>query len=233
MLILLLLIIIILCSFKFFRTTKIKWHTLFNKGVNIEDGKWGNACYCGKQGSTKTSSCIEFILENVSDEYPLYANMKTIKGIEYTYFSGLQGFYDVLNSGASNCVILYDEIFTLFPKSAKIPVDFMSFLSQLRKRKIYFITTAQEWLLINPDLRKYCRYWIKCKKKTIPFLKSFSFKEIYNGEEIKWSQEDNDYVSPLICNTVSKLNHKVLSRYDTNEVISHEYTKPTKIYNPL
>lgn len=233
MLLLIFFILIIIALIMFFKNTKIKWKTLFKKGVYIEKGRWGNACYSGKQGSTKTSSVIDFIFDNVSDDYPLYANLKSIKGIKYTYFSGLQGFYDILNNGASNCIIFYDEIFTLFGKNDKIPKEFLSFLSQMRKRKIYFITTAQEWLEINMTLRRYCRYNIQCSLLNIPLLPSFSFKQINNAELMKWSDEDNDYIAPLICNTISKLNLCNLRRYDTNEVISHDYTKPYDIFNEL
>ena len=91
MLLLIIFVLLIIVLIKFFKNTKIKWGTLFKKGVVIEKGKWGVACYCGKQGSSKSASCIEWILNNVSKDYPLYANSKTIKGLEYTYFNGLQG----------------------------------------------------------------------------------------------------------------------------------------------
>ena len=58
--------LIVFASYKFFKTTKIKWHTLFHKGVYVEKGRWGCACYSGKQGSTKTSSAVEFVFDNVN-----------------------------------------------------------------------------------------------------------------------------------------------------------------------
>ena len=208
--------VIVFVLYKFFKNNKVNFKSFFHKGFKLEKGMWGNACYHGKQGSGKTASVMDFIFDNVSEDYPLYANVKSIKGIKYTYFSGLQGFYDILDSGAHNCIILFDEIFNLFPKGTKIPEKFMSFLSQMRKRKIYFITTAQEWLLINIDLRKFCRYSIKCKCFNIPFIGAVSYKSISNAEEIKWSQDEQEYVSPLICNTISKLNLSNLSRYEKN-----------------
>lgn len=233
MLIIILLIIVIFILFNFFKNNKVNWSSFLHKGFRLEKGMWGNACYHGKQGSGKTSSVMDFIFDNVNEDYPLYANMKSIKGLKYTYFSGLQGFYDVINSGASNCIILFDEIFNLFPKGTKVPEEFFSFLSQMRKRKIYFITTAQEWLLINVDLRKFCRYSIKCKCFNIPFFGAISYKSISNAEEIKWSNEENEYVSPLICNTISKLNKSNLLRYDTYEVITQDYNPPVEIFTPL
>lgn len=225
------LVLLIFVLYKFFKTTKIKWGTFFHKGLHIEKGRWGCACYSGKQGSTKTSSVIDFIFENVSDDYPLYSNVKSIKGIKYTYFSGLQGFYDILNNGANNCIIFYDEIFTLFDRNSKIPKDFLSFLSQMRKRKIYFITTAQEWLEIPMTLRRYCRFNIQCSLLNIPFFPSLSFKQINDAERMKWDNEQNEYIAPLICNTISKLNLSTLNKYDTNETITHDYIPPQLIYN--
>lgn len=223
--------LIVIVLFKFFKSTRIKWRTLFKRGVHIDKGRYGVSCYCGKQGSSKTSSAVEWILDNVSKDFPLYANIRSLKGVEYTYFSGLEGLLDIYHSNVSNCIIFFDEIFTLLSKSDKLSKEILSFLSQMRKRKIYFITTAQEWLEINMTLRRYCRYQIQCSIITLPLLGSYSFKQINNAEQMKWSVEDNEYIAPLIINTISKLNISTLSRYDTYETINSSYIPPTLVYN--
>ena len=68
-----------------FRHTKIKWKTFFRKGFAPKRGKFGVYCYCGKQGSGKTYSAVEFLNNNQS--VPIYSNVH-LEGIEYTYFSG-------------------------------------------------------------------------------------------------------------------------------------------------
>lgn len=207
-----LLIFIILIKF---RHTKIKWKSFLRKGFAPKRGKFGVYCYCGKQGSGKTYSCVEFLLNN--SNLPIYANIKSMTGLDYTYF---EGFDELLNlRDKTDCIIFYDEIFTALTRGSKLNTDVLDFLSQMRKRRIIFITTAQEWLEINMTLRRYCRYQIECKM--INFLGlGLLFKHLYDAEQMKWSQNDNEYIAPLIETTISKCNIKVANSYDTFEQIN-------------
>ena len=147
---------------------------------------------------------------------PIYSNVGTIKGVDYTYFTGFDELLKLRDK--TDCIIFYDEIFTALTKTSKINTDVLDFLSQMRKRRIIFITTAQEWLEINITLRRYCRYQIECKM--INFLGlGLLFKHMYDAEQLKWSNEDNEYVAPLIETTISKCNLKVANSYDTFEQI--------------
>ena len=197
-----------------FRHTKIKWKTFFRKGFAPKRGKFGVYCYCGKQGSGKTYSAVEFILNN--KEMPIYSNVGSIKGVDYTYFSGFDQLLELRNK--TDCIIFYDEIFTALTKTSKINTEVLDFLSQMRKRRIIFITTAQEWLEINITLRRYCRYQIECKMMNILGLGVLT-KHMYDAEQLKWSNEDNEYIAPLIETTISKCNVSVANSYDTFEQI--------------
>lgn len=44
-------------------------------------------------------------------------------------------------------------------------------------------------------------------------------KRMYDAEQLKWSNEDNEYVAPLIETTLSKCNLSVANSYDTFEQI--------------
>ena len=197
-----------------FRHTKIKFKTFFKKGFAPKRGKFGVYCYCGKQGSGKTYSAVEFILNN--SNLPIYSNVSTIKGVKYTYFSGFDNLLKLRNQ--HDCIIFYDEIFTALTKSSRINTDVLDFLSQMRKRRIIFITTAQEWLEINITLRRYCRYQIECQMLNILGL-GVLVKRMYDAEQLKWSNDDNEYVAPLIETTISKCNLSVANSYDTFEQI--------------
>ena len=94
----------------------------------------------------------------------------------------------------------------------------LDFLSQMRKRRIIFLTTAQEWLEINITLRRYRRYQIECKMLNI-FGLGLLIKHCYDAEQMKWSQEDNEYIAPLEETTISKCNVKTAELYDTFEQI--------------
>lgn len=211
---LVLIIVVVIAIFVKFRHTKIKFKTFFKKGFAPKRGKFGVYCYCGKQGSGKTYSAVEFILNN--KKMPIYSNVGSIKGVDYTYFSGFDELLKLREK--TDCIIFYDEIFTALTKTSRINTEVLDFLSQMRKRRIIFITTAQEWLEINITLRRYCRYQIDCKMMNILGL-GVLIKSMYDAEQLKWSNDDNEYIAPLIETTISKCNVCVANSYDTFEQI--------------
>lgn len=212
-----LIFIIVLLVFLFirFRHTKIKFKTFFKKGFAPKRGRFGVYCYCGKQGSGKTYSVVEF-LKQQPKKMKIYANISTLKGINYTYFNGFDNLLKLRDE--YDCVIVYDEIFTALTKSTKLSQEVLDFLSQMRKRRIVFLTTAQEWLEINITLRRYCRFQIECKMFNILGL-GILLKCMYDAEQLKWSNDDNEYIAPLVETTISKCNVSVANSYDTFEQI--------------
>lgn len=197
-----------------FRHTRIKIKTFFRKGFAPKRGKFGVYCYCGKQGSGKTYSAVEFLLQN--KDLPIYSNVSTIKGVKYEYFTGFDNLLNLRDK--TDCIIFYDEIFTALTKNTRLSTDVLDFLSQMRKRRIIFITTAQEWLEINITLRRYCRYQIECKMINF-FGLGLLFKHMYDAEQLKWDKDENEYIAPLVETTISKCNLCVAKAYDTLEQI--------------
>lgn len=197
-----------------FRHVRIKIKTFFRKGFSPTRGRFGVYCYCGKQGSGKTYSAVEFLLNNKN--MPIYSNVSTIKGVKYEYFTGFDNLLKLKDK--TDCIIFYDEIFTALTKSSKMTSEVLDFLSQMRKRRIIFITTAQEWLEINITLRRYCRYQIECRMLNFLGL-GVLIKNMYDAEQMKWSNEDNEYVAPIMETTISKCNLHVAQSYDTFEQI--------------
>lgn len=210
----LILIVFIIVLIVNFRHTKIKWKTFFKKGFRPTRGRFGVYCYCGKQGSGKTYSVVEFLKNNKNTK--IYANIKSLQGIEYEYIEGFDALLDLRSE--TDCIIVYDEIFTALTKSTKMSKEVLDFLSQMRKRRIIFITTAQEWLEIPMTLRRYCRFQIECSMRNILFL-GILIKHCYDAEQMKWSNEDNEYIAPLVETTISKCNLCVSQSYDTFEQI--------------
>ena len=146
-------IILIIALIYNFRNVRIKFKTFFKKGFKPNRGKFGVYCYCGKQGSGKTYSVVEFLRNNRDKK--IYANISSLKDIDYTYFSGFDELLKLRSE--HDCIIFFDEIFTALTKTSKMTSEVLDFLSQMRKRRIIFLTTAQEWLEINITLRRYCR----------------------------------------------------------------------------
>ena len=180
------------------RKVKIKWLTFLQRGFKKETKPYGVYCYCGKQGKGKTYSVIEYLMNNKNKK--IYANIKSIKGLDYTYFSGFDELLKLRDE--HDCIIVFDEIFTALTKTSKMNTEVLDFLSQMRKRRIIFITTAQEWLEINMTLRRYCRYQIDCNMISIvgyPIL----IKKMFDAEQMKWETLENEYVAPLVDTTIS------------------------------
>lgn len=205
------------------RKVKIKWLTFFQRGFKKETKPYGVYCYCGKQGKGKTYSVIEFLLNNRNKK--IYANINSLKGIDYTYFSGFDELLKLRDE--HDCIIVFDEIFTALTKTSKMNTDVLDFLSQMRKRRIVFITTAQEWLEINMTLRRYCRYQIECNMLSL-FGYPILMKKMYDAELMKWSQLDNEYIAPLIDTTISHGLKKVINSYDTFEQINSNVNRSSE-----
>lgn len=221
----LLIIVLLIALLAFMRSNKIKikFKTFLKKGFAPKRGKFGVYCYCGKQGQGKTYSAVEYLLHNKDKR--IYSNVKTIKGVKYT---PIGGFDDLLKlRDQTDCIILYDEIFTALTKQSKLNTDVLDFLSQMRKRRIIFITTAQEWLEINMTLRRYCRFQIDCRMINF-FGLGILIKTFHDAESMKWSNEDNEYVAPLLETSISKCNLEVANSYDTFEQIESSKTKHSK-----
>lgn len=208
---------------------KIKFKTFLKKGMLVETGPYGVYCYVGKQGSGKTYSVIEYLHENSNKK--IYANVKSIKDLQYTYIANFNDLLQIENDTDDNIIIFYDEIFSALTKQDKMSKEVLSFLSQMRKRKIIFLTTAQEWLEINITLRRYVRFQIDCNIINIPILKkSFLLKVFHDGDLIHWDNLSNDYVSPIIESTLSKMNIETATTYDTYEVIDSTDSTRRKLH---
>lgn len=212
----LLFVFILLFIYIFKNKVRFKLKSFFKRGFRANRGIFGVYAYCGKQGSGKTYSVVEYLLEHNKQGKKIYANLKSIKNVEYTYISSFEELLDLRKE--QDCIIFYDEIFTALTKQSKINKEVMDFLSQMRKRKIIFLTTAQEWAEIPLTFRRYCRYQIDCSMHN--FIIGILIKKFYDAENMHWSTEDNDFVAPILETTVSKLVLSTANSYDTFEQIS-------------
>lgn len=201
-----------------------RFETLFRKGFKKHTETYGIYCFCGKEGDGKTYSVVDFISnikgnrKVITNVYSYYLNNKNFCIYESNFYNIIRGFKNGLYT--TDYIIFFDEIFTLIEKG-KLQRDILSFLSQLRKLGVYFVTTAQEWLEINVTFRRYVRYQVNCKMFNIPFFNCcFSINEINDGYQMKWDNTQNEYISPRIKTTIKKCGLKLANSYDTFEVIS-------------
>ena len=211
---------ILLMFYCFSNKIKIKWKTFFKKGFRPIRGDFGVYCYDGKQGKGKTYSLVEFLQDN-KERFLTFCNIKNIYGIDYTHYTGfeqlmaIKRFIDSPNFHTDKqIVIVYDEIFTELQKQSKLSKDVLDFLCQMRKRKIIFLTTAQEWAEIPLTFRRFCRYRINCNM--IPFFGTgILIKTFYDAENMKWSNDEQEHIAPLVETTVSHTRKNIADSYDT------------------
>lgn len=173
----------------------------------------------------------------------ILTNIQSFKMFEDTlYFTDIMElikwvieYCDNLPVGSTpNILILFDEIFTILEKNTRINKDILSFISQLRKRNLVFCTTAQEWLEINITFRRYVRFQVNCNMISFPiFNTAIQINSVYDGEQLKWSNEDNDYIAPIIQTNISKCKLFVANSYDTFETISTSYKKAEPVAKRL
>lgn len=201
---------------------KIKLKTFFRRGFAPKRGDFGLYVYDGKQGKGKTYSLVEYVLDN-RNSIELFSNIKNIKNIDYTYYTGFTGLIDIkqkLDNGTlvydhdKQLVIIYDEIFTELQRYSKLNKDVIDFLCQMRKRKIIFLTTAQEWAEIPLSFRRFCRYEIQCNMINF-FGLGILLKRFGDAEQMKWDEELQEHVCPIQETTITKCRRFIANSYDT------------------
>lgn len=118
----------------------------------------------------------------------------------------------------TNYIVFYDELFSLLEKG-KLHPDILTFISQMRKRGIYLLTTVQEWLDINVTFRRYCRFYIECHSFNI-LGRCYSWNVVHDGYQIHWDNLLNEYDAPIIQTNFHKNQKRIADSYDTFEVIA-------------
>lgn len=229
-LIMLIMGIIALITFIITNHIHIKFNTFIKKGFKKIDNAFGVHCFCGKQGTGKTYSSVDFCNRYIDDEYIVITNLKSYAkflGEKAMYIKSINKIIEIANKAyktenkinGKKYLIFFDEIFSEVEKS-KTPKKVLSFLSQMRKRNIVFITTCQEWLELNITWRRYVRFQIDCNMWGFPFTKTaFLYNVIYDATKMKWSNLENEYIAPIVQSNLSKGLKSVIDSYDTWEVI--------------
>lgn len=211
-------IVLVICWKK---KVKIKFRTFHGKGFRPERGNFGLYTYCGKQGTGKTYSLVEYLVDN-SIKIKVFSNITGIKNVDdIEYFVGFKGLIDIklrLDRGEmetkKQIVIVFDEIFTELMKGDKLSKDVIDFLCQMRKRKIIFLTTCQEWAELPLTYRRFCRFQIDCRM--VPILwTGFLIKTFHDAENMKWSNAEQEHIAPIVETTITKCRALIGNSYDT------------------
>ena len=199
--------------------------SLFKKGFHKTDDLFGLYCYTGKQGTGKTYSAVNFLIKNkILHNYIVITNVESFNAFQDTiYMTNINDIIDFMvehENDGNKYILFFDEIFTILEKKTAINKKILSFISQLRKRKIIFVTTAQEWSEINITFRRYVRFQVSCNMFSIPLFKlAFLINKVNDGDGIKWDNDSQDWIAPTIATNFMKGNQSIIDSYDTFETI--------------
>lgn len=219
-------VLVYFVMFVFQNHLHIDWKSLFKAGFSKRDNAFGLYTYTGKQGEGKTYSAIKFISEQkYKFNYIVVTNVHSFKQFDDTvYIDDIMELIDFIKlnheKDGKKYLIFFDEIFTVLMKGQSINNEILSFLAQLRKRSIIFVTTAQEWSEIPLTFRRFCRFQISCHMFSIPLIdKAFLSNKINDGYNAKWNNDTQEFEAPVLQTNFSKGNLHVINMYDTFEVI--------------
>ena len=220
---------------------KIKFKTFFKKGFKVNKGIYGIYCYCGFQGNGKTYSCVEYVLDNYKNIL-LFSNV-LINNVDMVYYKGfdemllLRDKIDFSKSRNNNYIIwndkkvpldfskqivfIYDEIFSELQRGSRINTNVLDFITQMRKRGFILLTTAQIWNDIPITWRRLTRYQIDCKLIRF-FGINILIKIFHDAELMKWSNDEQDFIAPIISTTISHTRKYIADSYDTYQLIHNK-----------
>lgn len=171
---------------------------------------------------SKTYSLVEYLLDN-KDNIEVFCNIGGIRNLNYHHFIGFNGLISIKNAldnkiyipnEKKQLIIVYDEIFTELQKHSKLNKEVLDFLCQMRKRKIIFLTTCQEWAELPLTYRRFCRYEIDCCMRNFLWF-GILIKQFKDAENMKWSDQDQEFVAPLMETTITKNRLSIANSYDT------------------
>ena len=209
--------------------------SFFYKGFKKIDNEFGLYCFCGKQGKGKTFASVKFCIDRLNHNVHtiLITNVFSfqVRGLEGRIFYK-RNIFDIMKLAINlkqldyDVLIFYDEIFSVITKNNDIGKETRSFISQLRKRQIVFITTAQEWGEINITFRKYVRFKIDCNMMSLPFSRNaFQINKICDGETVHWNEQIQDFDNDIISTNIFKCSLAIAESYDTFETIQVDTLK--------
>lgn len=195
----------------------IDWASFTKKTLPLDTGVFGVYCFTGKQGSGKTYALTKYIKTHVPKGTKIYSNI-TLIGIEYENIRDMQHLLSLRDE--KNVFIVYDEILN-FLNDKQIPKnirdDLLEFLSQQRKMKNILMTTAQEWLNIPIEFRRFVRVQVACTTKPLGRFGGILQEEYRDAYNMTWDNLQNEYVAPRISKKYSKYEKKHMQSYDTYE----------------
>lgn len=220
-------VVILILVLLFIFHVRIDFKSFFRRSFLAKRGLYGTYCFCGEQGKGKTLSLATYVYNNFKKSI-VFSNVH-FNLPNCQYFEDFEDIYKIIelidskeigfkSNDKRQVVIIWDELFSLLNKSSKLNKEIKSYLSQLRKRHIIFLTTCQSWPDIPLEFRRLCRFEIDCNCISLLFgtLLICCYKD---AERMKWSDIDQEHVAPIVWTKIYRANKCVADSYDTFQTI--------------
>ena len=141
----------------FYQFPKMFWLDRFNR-IPGEFQEYGLHLFCGEQGSGKTTSVVDLLMNRWKKQYPL---LKVYTNLDYKYENGpITHWKDLLSDERSNgkygVVNVIDEIQSWFSslQSKDFPPEMLGEISQQRKQRKCIVGTAQVFGRVAKPIRE-------------------------------------------------------------------------------
>lgn len=223
--------LIVLCLTKLFQCIIFNLHNIGIYSILdlyrwLRDRKWklfheyGIEMYVGMFGHGKTLSMVhraQDIYKRYGDSIIFYSNFKlnNIPYIPLVNFNQLVDLGEEMPDGVQGYVVLIDEISSVLSHRnyANFPLELIGLLCQQRKKRVFILTSAQRFFMVDKIWRSITTYVIDCNKYW-----RFCHNRVYDA----W-----DYENAMNTQLVKKITHswwfvkdKDYNGYDTSEMIS-------------
>ena len=193
-------------------------HRLRNRN-NLEFDLYGIEMFIGMFGHGKTLSMTHKanqIYKRFGDQVRFISNYE-LKNIPYIPLINFEQLVDLGDDDSDfiGTVVLIDEISSVLNNRAfaKFPMDLLALLMQQRKRRVFFMVSAQRQKMVDIIFRNITTYCIDCRK-----IWRFCNLKYYDA----WDYENSPNVQLLkpIKNYWWFVRNKDYDSYDTSQMIS-------------
>lgn len=184
----------------------------------------GSIVFKGFQGSGKTLSLVQYVIELQKDfpDCKIYSNViiKGLNNFKLITDDNILNEALTIKNGPQGVAVVLDEAHLYFGKKSGIPLDVLTAISQQRKDRRRMIFTSQIWEELDISLRKQVKDIVNCRN----FFGKFQYNTIHDGESLTYDKMKSAYVANKRYSYIFKHNESLYSRYDTyQKIISNEH----------
>lgn len=186
--------------------------------VDILRGKqypvWGIYMFVAKPGNGKTISMTEHI-ERVRKEHP---NINVYTNFNYKHQDGvIKNWKDIVDA-PDNSIIAIDEIHMIFGSInyGDFPIEMLGEITQNRHSRKQFITSTQDYDLVNVNFKRVCNFIVLCKNfwgLDRLFINYYFDRGIYESKNFAPDKRKAEFIRSFVASD------ETYSRYDTLEKI--------------